>query len=260
MKRKAIDVRELMIRLNGKVILDNVSFNVLEGEFLTIIGPNGAGKTTLLKTLLGLIKGFEGEIKIFGKSIRDAIDEVRNLIGYVPQKENIHSSVPVRVWDIVALAKKIKKGKFSVLKAKDIREIKRAMDIVNIWDIRNELFQNLSGGQQQRVLIARALVNNPKIMLMDEPFTGVDLRVERNIVETLRELKSLGLTIVFVTHDINEVIDLTDKLLVLNKKVIAFGEPRDVLKEEILSKAYGERVRIVWEGERCIAFLGDKHV
>jgi len=260
MGEKAIDVKRLVVKLNSKIVLDNVSFEVLEGKFLTLIGPNGAGKTTLLKAILGLVSEIEGDIKIFGKSVRDSIDEVRDLIGYVPQKENIHFSVPVRVWDIVALARKIKKGKFSILKAKDYKDIKRAMDTVNIWDLRNELFKNLSGGQQQRVLIARALVNNPKILLMDEPFTGVDLRVEKNIVETLKRLKELGLTIIFVTHDINEVIDLTDEILVLNKKVIAFGEPKDVLNEEILSKAYGERVKVVWEGERCIAFLGDKHV
>lgn len=256
---KAIDFKDVSVKLDNQLVLENVTFSVEPLKFLTVIGPNGAGKTTLLKTILGLLKPSTGEVHLFGKRIDGNAGELRKMIGYVPQKEYISRNIPVRVWDVVALGRSAVKGFFSILTRRDYKIIKDAIDLVGLYDLRFKRFSHLSGGQQQRALIARALALEPKILLLDEALSGVDITSEEIIISTLGKIKEKGVTIVYVTHDLNEVIDLTDYILVLNKKMIAFGKPEDVLDEKILSQAYGSKVKIIWKEDKCFAILGDKH-
>lgn len=255
----AIKLEKVNVEIDGKVILEDINFNLPAGSFLTILGPNGAGKTTLLKTVVGLVPYTQGSVKVFGMELKENLNHIRRIVGYVPQKDNVVKTMPIRVIDVVAMNRKVAKGSFSLLTKRDYREIKRALEIVGMWEKRFERYSKLSGGQQQRTLIARALVTNPKILLLDEALSGVDIASEEIIISTLKKLHEEGYTILYVTHDINEVYDITDYLLLLNKRVIAFGKPEDILKEDILERVYGSKVKIIWKDEKCIALLGDKH-
>ncbi len=258
-KNFALDLSRVHVILDGNMILEDISFKLKEGRFLTIIGPNGAGKTTLLKTIVGLVPYNEGSIKIFGKELKQNISSIRRIIGYVPQKDNVVKTIPIRVIDVVAMGRKSIKGSFSLLTKKDYKIIKESLEIVDMWDLRYKRYSRLSGGQQQRTLIARALSINPKILLLDEALSGVDIASEETILGALKKISSKGVTVLYVTHDINEVYELTDYILLLNRRVIAFGKPDDVLKESILEKVYGKKVKVIWREDQCIALIGDKH-
>ena len=255
----AISVENVSVKYNNHFALRNISFNLKRSHFLTIMGPNGAGKTTLLKTILGLVKPTEGTVKIEGIDVQKFPHEIRKLTAYVPQRTNIVKNIPIRVWDVVVLGRKTRKGVIHPLSRGDYKAIKEALETVGLWELRKQRFSNLSGGQQQRALIARALALEPKIMFLDEALSGVDVVSGEIIISTLKKIKERGVTIVYVTHDINEVIDLADKILILKEEMIALGGPEDVLREEVLVKAYGSRVRVFREKGKCFALIGDKH-
>ncbi|MGQ4892869.1 MAG: metal ABC transporter ATP-binding protein [Candidatus Njordarchaeia archaeon] len=255
----AILVENMTVRYNDHVALENITFKLKRSHFLTVMGPNGAGKTTLLRAILGLIKPVEGRVEVEGINVLENPQEVRRLTAYVPQRTNIVKNMPIRVWDIVVLGRKTRKGIIRPLNKRDYIAIKRALETVGLWELRRQRFSNLSGGQQQRALIARALAMEPKILLLDEALSGVDVVSGEIIINTLREVKGKGVTIVYVTHDINEVMDLADKILILKGEMVAFGKPSDVLREEILAKAYGSKVKVFWDKDKCFALIGDKH-
>ena len=257
--RYALELEEVSVEIDGNTILENITFKLEEGNFLTIIGPNGAGKTTLLKTIVGLIPYTKGNIRIFGKDLRENLNTIRRLIGYVPQKDNVVKTIPIRVIDVVTMGRKAIKGSFSLLTRRDYKIIRESLEIVDMWDLRYKRYSRLSGGQQQRTLIARALSIQPKILLLDEALSGVDIISEEAIMNALRIISKKGVTTLYVTHDINEVYEIMDYILLLNRKVIAFGEPNEVLNEEVLEKVYGKKVKVIWRGDQCIALLGDKH-
>ena len=258
-EKYALNLSNVYVNLDGNVVLEDISFKLEEGKFLTIIGPNGAGKTTLLKTIVGLMPYYKGSIRVFGKELKQNIDKIRRIIGYVPQKDSVVKTIPIRVIDVVAMGRKSIKGSFSLLTKKDYKIIRESLEIVDMWDLRYKRYSQLSGGQQQRTLIARALSINPKILLLDEALSGVDIASEETILDALKKISSKGVTVLYVTHDINEVYELTDYILLLNKRVIAFGKPDEVLKESILEKVYGKKVKVIWREDQCIALIGDKH-
>ena len=256
---KAVEFSNVFVKLGNQIVLEDINFGLERGKFLTIIGPNGAGKTTLLKTILGLIKPFKGVVRVFGRDVNNNSGEIRGLIGYVPQKEHVSRNMPLRVWDVVMLGRSVRKGPLKMLTRGDLLAIKEALKLVNLYDLRFKKFSELSGGQQQRTLIARALVTDPKILLLDEALSGVDIMSEEIIITTLKKLLDRGITIIFVTHDINEVLEITDYVMVLKNKIIGFGKPEEVLNEKVLSKAYGSRVKVIWRGDQCFAILRDHH-
>ena len=245
--------------IEGFLVLKDISFKLPRGKFLTIIGPNGAGKTTLLRTMLGLIDPSSGRIFVEGLNILDNANVARNLIGYVPQRENVVRNMPIRVWDTVLMSRKARKGVLSILDRRDYKAVKNALELVGMWELRFKRFSSLSGGQQQRTLIARALALEPKILLFDEALSGVDATSTEIILDALSNVKKKGVTIIYVTHDLNEVIELTDFAMVLKNKIIAYGELRSVLREDVLREAYGKNVKVIWKGDECFAILGDKH-
>lgn len=258
-KNLAVQVKNLYVWYNDYLALENISFSVPHPSITVIMGPNGAGKTTLVKSILKLIN-FKGEIFVFGLNVRENEHRIRNLIGYVPQRERITENIPIRARDAVLLVKMIKNGPLSIPTRKDILEAKRALETVllprSVWD---KKFSELSGGQKQKVLIARAIVLEPKLLILDEPFSGVDTISQREIINFLSNLKRKGKSIIIVTHDINPIVEYVDYVLLLNKRKIAFGTPKDVLTEENLSKAYGTKIRVIVHGEACYAIIGDRH-
>ncbi len=246
-----IEVKNVSYAYNGNIALQNVTFSSKD-EFVAVMGPNGSGKTTLIKLIMGLLESEKGEIKVFGREAKEA----RNLIGYMPQKDTIARHFPIRVKDIVLMG--TTKRRFYT--KEDIEKAKKSLEEVGLPHLWNERFSSLSQGQQQRVMFARALAKEPKLLILDEPFSAVDLPSRDKMIDILNEKRREGMEIIIVVHNINPILHEIDKVLLLNKKAIAFGSPREVLNQETLKKAYGTDIQIVVCKEGyCHPLIGDEH-
>jgi len=250
-RQKAMEVRNLSFGYNGNRILENVNFSVNIGDYLGIIGSNGSGKSTLIKLLLNIISPIRGEIRLLGHDIKNFPDWSK--VGYVSQKaSSTNINFPATVEEIIK-ANIYRKAGIRLLPKKKMREqVYHALEIVDMADQGKKLIGNLSGGQQQRVFIARMLVNNPKIMFLDEPTSGIDLKSEEAVYCLLARLNSeMGITIVMVTHDIGAITVHANKIaFVGNKKVIILNS-EDEINEESLSKLYGYRVNFHIREHKC---------
>lgn len=210
-----LEVKNLSFKYPDKNIIDNLSFNVKKGDFLCIIGTNGTGKSTLLKLILNLLKPSGGSIKIAGQLSTQFTDYKK--ISYVSQKAtSFNLSFPATVEEIVSLGLYSKLGFLKFPKKNDKELVKNAIERVGMSDYSKKLIGNLSGGQQQRVFIAKALVNNPEIIFLDEPTVGIDIKAVDNICCLLGDLNTSGITIIMVTHDISSVLYHSNKVLILN--------------------------------------------
>ena len=225
---EVVKVEDLFVQLNGKLVLRDINLGIHEGSFVCIMGPNGAGKTTLLKTILGLIKPIRGKIQVFGVNPFRNRSKLKGLIGYVPQREDVNYDVPLLVKDVVLMGRTVKRG-LGIFTREDVEIAKRMLDKVGLLDLWNEPFNHLSVGQQQRVLIARALAIEPRLLLLDEPFTGVDVTSKQLILDLLAELKRERVTIIMVTHDLSTLTDEIDEVILLNRRIITMGKPKDML-------------------------------
>ncbi len=214
-------VRNLTVKLDGEVVLENVSFKVKEGEVLTILGPNGAGKTVLLRALLGLVP-YEGKVE-WKEGVK---------VGYVPQRLPLVKDVPLSV------------GEFFKLKNAPEREVERALASTGVRrDIMKKRVGELSSGQFQRILIAFALVGEPQVLLFDEPTAGIDVGAEETIYTCLERLRrERNLTVLLVTHDLSVVYKFSSACLCLNRRVLCFGTPKR-LTPTLLSRLYGGKIK-----------------
>jgi len=231
----------------GRDVLDEVSFSVKRGEFIGIIGPNGSGKSTLLKVITGLLAPQCGYVEVLGAPPGQAPG-----LGYVPQIEAVNWSFPVTVFDVVLMGVYGKLGLFKRPGEADRRATLAALDEVGMRDYADAQIGELSGGQQQRVFVARSLVQNPKLLLLDEPIAGVDATSQHAIFTLLEERQKAGMTIVATTHDLSCVATWFDKVLCLNHRVIAYGPPDQVLTEETLSATFGSHVLVVPEAQSAV--------
>lgn len=258
--QKSLEIENLSVKLDNKLILDNVSLSLQHPVFASIMGPNGAGKTTLLKTILGIIKPISGKIHLFGKNVLDSPSEARKLVGYVPQRDKIVRYVPLRVVDVVLMGLVSRKSIPRIVTEDERESSFEALEFVGMSDYAFELFSNLSGGQQQRVLIARALISKPRLLLLDEPFNAIDANAQTSIVELLNKLKiNNNISILLVSHDINMIVEYIDVLIFLNRKIIAAGKPYEIFRDDILRLVYGKGVKVITEKGRCYALTGDYH-
>ncbi len=257
---KAIEVENLCFSYNGVKALSGITFSVDEGEFIAIIGPNGSGKTTLLRVLLGILKPEVGSVRVFGIEPWKESEKVKSLIGFMPQKEHISTKPPLLVKDIVLMGRAVRKSPLSPLSKEDMRKAREALNAVGLDDKWNTKFSELSGGQQQRVLLARAIAVEPKLLLLDEPFNGVDIPSQERIIGLLDELSRKGVTAIAVVHNVSPLIHSIDKILLLNKDLIAYGSPEEVLKPENMVKAYGAVIPIIVCEEGFVhPLFGDTH-
>lgn len=224
----AIAVANCTVALGGTTVLNDVSFHVGQGEIAALIGPNGSGKTTLLKTILGLIPPQSGEIRVFGKHLH----AVRNLIGYVPQRFDFDRVFPITVGEFMDLARHPHCPKSRIVeKLKEVGLPKRTID-ANLGA--------LSGGQMQRVLIAQAILNNPSMLLLDEPSSGIDIAGEATFYEIIEHLnKRHDTTILLVSHDIAMVAGMVDSVICVNKKLLCYGPPSSALTARQISELFG---------------------
>jgi len=230
-KNSAISIRSLNVTLGNIEILRDISFEIEKGGIFAIIGPNGSGKTTLLKAILGIIPS-SGAIRILGKKPEDMFAD----IGYVPQRFFFDRDFPISVHEFLL---------FSLLKNKGKERIKEVLREVEMESYEYSPLGILSGGQFQRILIARAVLNEPKILFLDEPTTGVDLEGEKGFYEIIQHLNSeFGVTVIMVSHEINIVYKYADGVICLNKDLICFGEPKTSITDEVLQKLYGENLEL----------------
>jgi len=233
----AVNVENLWVEIDGKLILENINLKIYRGEIVAIVGPNGGGKTTFLKTLLGLVKPTRGRVEIFGLPPREAVK--RHLIGYLPQKVNFKRESCLSALDVVLL------GLWHKPLPKKEKE-KRALEAMEMFGVRHlakERFSNLSGGQQQRVNLARVVAGEPKLLLLDEPTTGVDFPGQQTVYELLKKLRDeRGFTVITVTHDVGVVWKYVDRAVCINRKLHYHGEPTAILRPEILKIVYGTEV------------------
>lgn len=228
-----IACRDLSFRYGKPLVLDDVSFQVEEGESLCVIGPNGGGKSTLMKLLLGLLEPVSGEIQVLGKTPVKARCE----IGYVPQAIRFDPLFPISALDIVLMGRLDRLG-VGLFSGKCKNAARAALDEVGLADLANRPFSDLSGGQRQRVLIARALACDPKLLLLDEPTANIDLSVEEALLETLEKLRE-RMTILLVTHDLDLVSRIGDSVLCVNHRIHRHSLPLS-----------GETIREIYSGAR----------
>lgn len=235
----AVEVRNVSYRRNGKEILKEINLTVKEKDFLSIIGPNGAGKTTLLRIIAGILEDYEGEVRIFGEHPKKA----RKFIGYVPQETNFDLSFPMTVFRAVILARY--PGIFRAFRREDFEKALRTLEMLGIENLKDRKINELSGGELQRVLLARALVRDPKILLLDEPTSHIDFEAEKSFYDLLAELNR-EITIILVTHDINVVSRYTKSVACLNKKLFFHGDKDGCF--DVLEELYQTPVDIVTHG------------
>jgi len=225
------EIKNLTVEYPGVKALENVSFSVNQGDFLGIIGPNGAGKSTLFSCMLGLQKKYQGTIKFFGQDIKKSQQYLKE-IGYVPQKPFFEKNFPATVNDVVRMG---------LRKESDECKIDEILQQLWIHELRKRRIGELSGGQQQRVFIAKALVNNPKILILDEPVTGIDQQSIDLFYSILTELNSKqNITIIWSSHDLDAVNQLANHVACLNRTLFFHGESDDFFKNPELVKQYSE--------------------
>jgi len=223
----AVSVRDLVVRYSARVTaLNGVTLTLETGTALGIVGPNGSGKSTLLKSVAGLIAPTSGEVRVFDRVPR-ALE--RGAIGYVPQIEDVDWTFPASVRDVVAMGRFPRMRTFSQFRAHDRAAVDDALAALHLGDLRNRHISELSGGQQQRTFVARALAQEPRLLLLDEPTTGVDAETEERLLEIVRGLVKDGLPIMMTTHDLDRAPEWFDRLVVVDHKILADGDPETVL-------------------------------
>jgi zinc transport system ATP-binding protein len=250
MNVSTVTLRDVWVRYNSRVVLEDINFSIEQKEILSIVGPNGSGKSTLLKTIMGFKDPFRGEISVMGKPPHK-IMKTGN-IGYLPQDAHLDSHFPIKVFDVVAMSRYASKFLLERLNEKDEEIIDESLKKVEMLDFKDHHFGSLSGGQKQRVLIARSLARKPKILMLDEPATGLDTVAQDSFYHLLERLRdSENLTIIMVSHDIGSVSQIVDKIACLNRKIHFHGKPGDCIPSHALEKVFGKNVNFLLHDKKC---------
>jgi len=236
----AIEVENLTVSYGPVPALLDVSLSINPGRLVGVIGPNGSGKSTLIKAILGFVKPDVGSVRLFGESA----DKVKGRVAYVPQRGAVDWNFPITVREVALMGRYGQVRAFRDLRRKDKRIADEALEMVRMSEFRDRQIGQLSGGQQQRVFMARAMAQGAEILLLDEPFAGVDAATERAILDVLERTKAAGRTLVVVHHDLTTAAEYFDSLVLLKQRLFAHGSPQDVLHPELLSEVYEGRLRV----------------
>lgn len=229
-----IEIKNLYVAYNEDLVLDNLNLYIEKGKLTALIGPNGAGKSTLIKSILKFINPIKGDIKIKGNDY----SKVKKSIAYVPQRGSVDWDFPTTLFDVVEMGTYGKIGFLRKVTKEVKNKVLEAIKDVDMLEFKDRQISNLSGGQQQRAFLARALVQDAEIYLLDEPFQGVDIKTEKAIIEILKRLRDEGKTVIVVHHDLNTVEEYFDNVVMINKKVIVSGKVEDVFTKENLETTY----------------------
>jgi manganese/iron transport system ATP-binding protein len=226
---------------NGHTALWNASFEIPRGTVTALVGVNGAGKSTLFKAIMGFVPTAAGEIRILGKTVREALKA--NLVAYVPQAEEVDWDFPVLVEDVVMMGRYGHMGLLRRPKRADYVAVDDALNRVNMQEFRHRQIGELSGGQRKRVFLARALAQDGQVILLDEPFTGVDVNTEDQIIALLRELRDEGRVMLVSTHNLGSVPEFCDRTVLVKGTVLGYGPTETTFTRENLQKAFGGVLR-----------------
>jgi manganese/iron transport system ATP-binding protein/manganese/zinc/iron transport system ATP- binding protein len=252
--RYCLEVQGLAAGYDGRPAIEGISFGIAPGQMVGVIGPNGAGKSTLFKAILGLVPRQGGEILLHDV---DALGQ-RALMGYVPQLDQVDRAFPVTVRDVVMMGRYPRIGWLRHPGRADAQAVDQALERVDLLPLADRRIGELSGGQTQRTFLARVLAQDPHLFLLDEPVSGVDAATQHAIFGVLEALRDSGKTVVVATHDLNCVIERFDQVLCINRRLIAYGSPDDVFREEVLEQTYGNHLMVVRVGDRQIV-VADEH-
>ena len=237
----AIELNNLTCGYGGGPVFEGLSLKIERGSFVGIVGPTGSGTSTLLKTIIGTVKPISGEVRLFGKA---GLDLPSGSLSYVPQLERGERDFPVTVEQVVAMGLYPKTGFLPWPSGEERRRVRETMERLGVAAYRGHTLANLSGGEQQRVFLARALVGRPKLLLLDEPTTGIDLKSRYDLLALLAELNREGVTVVVTTHDLNGVAAHLPWIVCVNNGLVCEGSPEEVLTWETLLKTYGAEVEV----------------
>ena len=230
-----LELQNVTVGYDGLPILQDVSFQIPHGARVAVVGPNGAGKSTLFKALVGLLPVRAGRILIHGQSMGSHQD----CVAYVPQREEVDWRFPVTVADVVMMGRYGRMGWLRRPQAADREVVARSLDELGIAELSGRAIGELSGGQQQRVFLARALAQEPHVLLLDEPFTGVDVNAKETILDLLQRLRERRITVLVSTHDMQTAADRFELVALLNGRLVAYGPPTEVFTQEHISAAFG---------------------
>jgi len=226
---------DVSVGYDSALILQSLSFDVPHGARVAVVGPNGAGKSTLFKALVGLLPLRSGSIMIHGKPLGHHLD----CVAYIPQREEVDWNFPVTVFDVVMMGRFGRQGWLAKPDKADRQVVNRCLEQMGIAGLAGSAISDLSGGQQQRVFLARALAQEPHILLMDEPFTGVDATTQETTLALLNDLRDAHVTALVSTHDLNMAAQRFDRVLLLNRRLVAYGTAAEVFRHDIIESAFG---------------------
>ena len=237
MKEKvAVHVEDMTMAYASKPVIWDLDVDIMDNSITAVIGPNGAGKSTFIKGVLGIIIPISGEISIFGQPYK----KIYNEIAYIPQSGSVNWNFPTTVFDVVLMGRYTQVGAFKKYSKEDKDIAMSSLATVRMEEFANRHISELSGGQKQRVFLARAIAQKAKLYFMDEPLQGVDVKTEAIIMDTIRQFKKDGKTIVVVHHDLSTIEDYFERVILVNKQLIASGSVKEAFTKENISKAYGE--------------------
>jgi manganese/zinc/iron transport system ATP- binding protein len=238
-----LSIHDLTVAYDRKPVLWDVDLDVPAGKLVGVVGPNGAGKSTLIKAVLQLVPTLAGEVRVFGQPYR----QQRARVGYVPQRESVDWDFPISAVDVVAMGLYGKIGWLRPVRAAHRKRALEALDRVGLADFAQRQISQLSGGQQQRVFLARALVQDADLYLMDEPFAAVDAATESAIVAILKDLRDQGKTALVVHHDLQTVADYFDHVILINGRIVAHGPVESTFTPDLLHTTYGGKLSLLEE-------------
>jgi len=272
-----LEVRDVaVVYPNGQRALHDASFRLVGGTICGLVGANGSGKSTLFKSIMGFVRPTAGVVEIDGRPVREALR--KHLVAYVPQAEEVDWDFPVSVWDVVMMGRYGAMNFLRRPRPTDRLAVEQSLRRVGMWDFRDRQIGELSGGQKKRVFLARAVAQGGRIILLDEPFTGVDVQTEEAIIMLLRELRAAGCIILVSTHNLGSVPEFCDQAVLINRTVLACGPMAEVFTEQNLTAAFGgvlrqfqfehstiqshdgKSVKIMTDDERPLVFGKDGHL
>jgi manganese/iron transport system ATP-binding protein len=235
-----LDVQHLTVNYEGRSALENITFHLHTGERVAVVGPNGAGKSTLFKVVAGVLPPNSGEVKISGYGPHGHI-----CIAYVPQRSQVDWRFPASVADVVMMGRIGQVGFFRWPRRADWKTVHAALEAVDMDSMADRQIGELSGGQQQRTFLARALAQEAELVLMDEPLNGLDTPSQEAILSLLDSLRQQKITVMVATHDLGQAASRFDRVMLLNRKLVSFGAPQEVLTSENLIRAYGGHAQLI---------------
>ncbi len=261
---------------NGHLALQDATFHLASGTICALVGVNGSGKSTLFKSIMGFVKPKAGSVTINGLPVSEVLKQ--HLVAYVPQAEDVDWEFPVSVWDVAMMGRYGAMNFLRIPRAVDKAKVEEGLRRVSMWEFKDRQIGELSGGQKKRVFLARALAQGGRVILLDEPFTGVDVKTEEAIITLLRELRAAGCIILVSTHNLGSVPEFCDQVVLINRTVLAYGPTAEVFTEQNLSAAFGgvlrqfqfdqstiqehdgRTIRVLTDDERPLIFGKDGHL